>query len=311
MKVSLIGLGNVGKAVLSFLPFCKGIGEISVIDRNAVAAKYEVIDMNHAAPLLSESYLTVSHGSYELLAGSDVVVITSGIPMKGGIDTKVKLALANKDLIDELAVHIRKYSPDSIVVILTNPVETMTNAFIRSSGFESRRVIGTGTLNDTSRLVYYLSSKYGTDYKDIKAYVLGEHVVGNFVPWSNCRIKGIAFAEFLEKEGITDFDGKKVLESINKSAFEILNGKGNTTFSIAGAVTRIISAVIKDENATLPVAAWINGEYGIDGLVVSLPCKVGRSGIVSIEELYLNTEEIFELEKSVASLTKLNSIFLR
>lgn len=311
MKISLIGLGNVGKAVLSFLPASRGINEIAIVERNELAAKYEAMDMNHAASLLGNSQPAISHGDYELLAGSDIVVITSGVPMKGGIDTKVKLALANKDLIDELAVHIGNYCPDSIVIILTNPVETMTNAFIRASGFNPRKVIGTGTLNDTSRLKYYLSMRLGADYKDINAIVMGEHVVGNFIPWSNCSINGIAFAEYLENTDVYDFDGKEALDYINQSAFEILGGKGNTTFSIAGAVTRIIKAVIDDENAVLPVAALMGGEYNIDGLVVSLPCIVGRSGIISIEELYLNTEELFELEKSVKSLSKLNSIFLR
>lgn len=311
MKVSLIGLGNVGKSVLAFLPSCPGISEIALVCRNSVSAKYEAMDMNHAISLVSGNMLTITHGGYELLEGSDIVVITSGIPMKGNIDTKVKLALANKDLIDELAGYVCSRCPQSIVIILTNPVETMTDAFIRSSGFEPAKVIGTGTLNDTSRLKYYLSSKLGAGITNIEAYVFGEHVTCNFIAWSNCKIQDKSIAEYLDEYDIKDFSYHEAHEYINQSAFEILAGKGNTTFSIAGAVTRIIKAIIRDESAILPVAVRANGEYNAGGLVISLPCKVNRSGIAGIEELYLNTEEIFEMQNSVNSLTKLNSIFLR
>jgi L-lactate dehydrogenase len=304
-------LGNVGKAVLGFLSPVEGIDEIALVCRNALSASYEALDMNQAASLIRCNQLSISYGGYELLEGSDIVVVTAGVPMKDNIDTKVKLALANKDVIDEQAAQIAKFCPDSIVIIVTNPVETMTNAFIKSSNFNSRKVIGTGTLNDTSRLKYYISNKLNVSLPDIEACVLGEHVVGNFIVWSKCFIKGILIDEYLEDKGIKNFNRDEALEYINQSAFEILNGKGNTTFSIAGAVTRIIKTIINDENAILPVAVKANGDYNINDIAVSLPCMINKNGISEIIGDYLNTNEIIELEESAKSISKLNSIFFR
>lgn len=311
MKVSIIGLGNVGKAVLGFLSLIEGIDEITLVCRNAISAKFEAMDMNHAASLIRGSRLIITHGGYELLVGSDIVVIAAGVPMKNSIDTKVKLALANKDVIDEQAAYISKYCPDSIVIIITNPVEAMTDAFIKSGNFSSGKVIGTGTLNDTSRLKYYISNMLNVNATDVDAYVLGEHVVGNFIVWSKCYIKGILINEFIEDKVIKSFNHDEALEYINQTPFEILNGKGNTTFSIAGAVTRIINAIINDENAILPVAVMAKGEYNINEIVVSLPCKINKNGISEIVELNLSNYELKKLDETVKSISKLNSIFFR
>jgi L-lactate dehydrogenase len=311
MKVSIIGLGNVGKSVLGFLSSLEEIKEIALVCRNTLSARYEAMDMNHAASLIRSSQMTITYGGYELLTGSDIVVVTAGVPMKENIDTKVKLALANKDVIDEQAAQIVKYCPDSIVIVVTNPVEAMTYAFAMSSNFNPHKVIGTGTLNDTSRLKYYISNKLNVSLQEIEAFVLGEHVVGNFIVWSRCYIKGILIDEYFEDKGIKDFNRDEALEYINQSPFEILNGKGNTTFSIGGAVTRIIKAIINDENAILPVAVLANGEYNTNDIAVSLPCKINKNGISEIEEFYLSNNELIKLDESVKSISKLNSIFFR
>ncbi len=310
MKVSIIGCGNVGRAVLRCLISVAGIDEIALVSRDSNRADGEVQDLNHALPFLGHRRVLLSGGGRDLLADSSIVVITSGVPLAGDINTAEKLAVANKDIIMECASNIIHYCGDAKVIVATNPVEVMAHTLLKSSGFPPANVIGTGTLNDTSRLIYFLATALNLEYDVIEASVLGEHVTCNFIPESMCKFKELAPATYFDSSKTAAMLFARAHKYINESAFKILEGKGNSCHSVAAAVRRIVQAIVSDENCILPVAALAEGEYGIEGLTVSLPCRINSCGIASIEEFALDGPDLLRLQEAAVSIwKKLSLIF--
>ncbi|MDR1885416.1 MAG: L-lactate dehydrogenase [Synergistaceae bacterium] len=301
-KITILGAGNVG-ATTAYALAVQGIAsEIVLIDIFKEKAIGEAADIVQGAPFLSP--FKIYSGDYADAAGSDIVVFTLGKPRKPGM-TRIDLVNTNVALFKEDVVPpIVKNAPDAIYVVVSNPVDILTYAVTKLSGFPTSRVIGSGTLLDTSRLRAILSERIGVCCSNIEAYVLGEHGDTSFIPWSLSSIFGVNAAEYIEHHAHEKSPTwrEDVLTDVREAGGRVIKNKGATFFAIALSVCEICKNVLNDTNKILPVGQVLNGQYGVSGVCVSLPFAVGAKGISSGLLPKLAPEEESALHKSAEAI---------
>ena len=250
-------------------------------DINGEKALGEALDIRQGTPFCNPC--TVYAGSYPDAAGSDIVVITSGVARKPG-QTRLDLAQTNVNILKSITPEITKYAPDATYVIVSNPVDVLTYVFTKISGIPEERVIGSGTILDTARLRSRLSEYYKVSQHNVHAYVLGEHGESQFVPWSIANISNVPVEEFgrcCKQEGkhTPVFITSEVEEYVRRSGAEIIARKGATFYAIALSVTHICKCVLMGLNTSLTVSAPMHGEYGVDDVCLSTLSIVGEGGL--------------------------------
>jgi L-lactate dehydrogenase len=278
-KITILGAGNVGATTAYALAIQGVASEIVLIDIFKEKAIGEAADIIQGAPFLTP--FKIYAGEYEDAAGSDIVVFTLGKPRQPGM-TRIDLVNTNVALFKEDVVPpIVKNAPDAIYVVVSNPVDILTYAVTKLSGMPAGRVIGSGTLLDTSRLRAILSERAGVCCSNIDAYVLGEHGDTSFIPWSLSSIFGVNAVAYLE--GIAGEKNpnwkEEVLTDVREAGARVIKNKKATFFAIALSVCEICKNILDDTNKILPVGQVLDGQYGIDGVCVSLPFAVGAKGI--------------------------------
>jgi len=305
-KVTIIGAGAVGATVAYAMSLKGTASEIVLVDINDKKAAGEALDIRQGLPYSPAN--KVHSGTYEDAAGSDIVVITSGIPRKPGM-SRLDLAQVNVDVIKSIAPQITKYAPDAVYVIVSNPVDVLTYVFQKVSGIPEERVIGTGTLLDTARLRTKLAENYNISMKNVHAYVFGEHGDTAFVPWSVSNISGISVKEYssrvIYKTNMrdTDFSFDELEEHVRKSGGWIIERKGATFYAIAACVTQICACIFSGVDTALTVSTAQHGEYeGIDDVCLSTLTLINRNGVCGKVMLPLKDEELALLQKSAAKL---------
>ncbi|MDR3354606.1 MAG: L-lactate dehydrogenase [Synergistaceae bacterium] len=293
-KISILGAGNVG-ATTAYALAIQGIAsEIVLIDIFKEKAFGEAADIIQGAPFVPSPFKIYS-GEYEDTAGSDIVIFTLGKPRQPGM-TRIDLVNTNVALFKEDVVPpIVKNAPDAIYVVVSNPVDILTYAVTKLSGMPASKVIGSGTLLDTSRLRAILSDRIGVSYANIDAYVLGEHGDTSFIPWSLSSIFGVNAATYVEQHAGEKSPTWKeeVLKDVREAGARVIRDKRATFFAIALSVCEICKNILNDTNKILPVGNVLNGQYGIDGVCVSLPFAIGANGISGnlLPKLAPNEEE--------------------
>ena len=305
-KVTIIGAGSVG-ATLAYAMSLKGTAsEIVLVDINEKKAEGEALDIRQGLPYSPQN--KIHNGSYEDAAGSDIVVITSGVPRKAGM-SRLDLAQVNVNVIKSIAPQITKYAPDAVYVIVSNPVDVLTYVFQKVSGIPESRVIGTGTLLDTARLRTKLSENYNISMKNVHAYVFGEHGDTSFVPWSVSNISGISVKEYskhvVNKTNMreTEFTFEEIEEHVKKSGGWIIERKGATFYAIAACVTQICACVFSGVDTALTVSTMQHGEYeGVDDVCLSTLTLINRTGVCGKVMLPLTDEEQALLKASASKL---------
>ncbi|SMF84123.1 L-lactate dehydrogenase [Pseudobacteriovorax antillogorgiicola] len=220
-------------------------------------------------------------GDYPDTKNSDVIVITAGAQLKAGQDRN-SLAAVNTKIVSDIVNECYGYSPEALIILVTNPVDLNCYFAIKNSPYPKHRVISTGTLLDTARFMKILSEKILIDPKNIGGYVLGEHGETASIPWSLVNICGIPLRTYCNENGLPQVDQEEVRKAVVQAGYEIFKRKGNTNHGIAASVFRLIRTVQLNEHSVLPVGCLLEGEYGLDDVVLSVPAVIGRKGIERI-----------------------------
>ena len=292
-KAVVIGAGQVGAATAYTLMLSGLVSELVIIDLNQNKAKGEALDIVHGMPLCPPA--EVYAGDYPDCAGADIVIITAGANQKPG-ETRLDLLAKNRAVFGSIVPQAVKYAPEALYLVVTNPVDALTLETIRLSGLPAGRVIGTGTVLDTSRLRYLLSQHTGIDPRNIHAFVLGEHGDSEFVAWSRASIAGMTLDEYCADCGrckgpLSDILDSDIEQQVRRAAYSIIELKGATYYAIAVAVRRIVEAILRDEQSILTVSTLLEGQYGLGGVCLSVPAVVGRKGVERVLEAGLSEDE--------------------
>ncbi len=300
-KVTIIGAGSVGATVAYTLVAMGSVAEIVLIDVNEAKAQGEALDIRQATPYLHS--VKIYCGSYEDAAGSDIVIITSGVGRKPG-QSRIDLTQTNVNILKSIAPQIVKYVPDALYLFVANPVDILTYVFCKITGIPKNRVIGTGTTLDSIRLRARLSELYSVNQKQVHAYVLGEHGDSSFVAWSAADISGIPLSEYentltdKSEVKVTPYVREDVEQFVKKSGGQIIAGKGATFYGIAACVAQIVNSIYSSAYTILPVSTVLDGEYGISDVALSTLCAISNEGLVTTLTPNLSDEEVEKMRHS-------------
>ena len=290
-KIAIIGAGKVG-STFAFALMMSGLArEIVLIDKNESLAIGECMDLNHGLSFVHPTKIYAA--GYEGCKDADIVVITAGANQKPD-QTRTDLVQKNVAIFKEIIPAIKEYLSNSILLVVTNPVDILTYVSLKLSGLPSNRVIGSGTVLDTARLKYMISDYAKVDSNNIHAYIIGEHGDTELPVWSNATIGGMAvetYCSVYDQLGNAKSDLKEIFEKVKNSAYEIIKLKGATNYSIALALVKITRSILRDENSILPVSTLITDYYGISDVCISIPSIVNINGIEQYVKLDLSEEE--------------------
>ena len=306
-KITIIGSGSVGSTVAYTLTVCGIASEIVIIDINNEKALGEALDIRQGVPFCNPCQ--VYAGSYQDAANSDIVIITSGLPRKAG-QTRLELAQTNIDVLKSITPEITRYAPDAVYLFVSNPVDILTYAFTKWSGIPESRIIGSGTVLDTSRVRARLSEYYKISQKNVHAYVLGEHGDSSFIPWSLANISNVPIEEchkiFCPKDTILpELDYAEIEDYVKKSGGMVIERKGATFYAVSMSVAHICKCLLSSMDSTMTISTMMHGEYGVEDVCLSTLCTVGNMGVREKVLLPLNDVEIAKFR---ASAFKLKSI---
>lgn len=300
-KVAIVGCGFVGSSI-AFSLIQRGLfTEMVLIDANQEKAEGEAMDLSHGLPYIAA--MDVYAGTYNDIADCALVIITAGANQKPG-ETRLQLIDKNVAILNSIIPQITSRPFEGILLIVSNPVDVLSYAALRISGYPAHRVFGSGTVLDTARLKYLLGEHLGVDSRNVHAVIIGEHGDSELAVWSGANVSGIPLSHFCELQGHFDHERSmaRLYEGVRDSAYEIIQRKGATYYGIAMAVARIAECVVKDERAVLPVSVALGGQYGLRGLSLSIPAIVGRNGVEQILEIPLSDDEQKALSASAGQL---------
>ena len=303
-KSSVIGAGSVGATVANDLMIQGVASEIVLVDINKKKAVGEALDIYQGAPFHSPAI--VRPGDYADAAGSDIVVITCGVARKPGM-SRLDLAQINVNILKDVAANVVKYAPNAVYVIVSNPVDVLTYVFTKISGIPESRIIGSGTILDTSRLQSELAKRFHISPKNVHAHVNGEHGDSSFVPWSLVHIANNHIDAYKDsspdKDRIDwDQDYEEVETFVKKSGGVIIENKGATFYAVAMSVCHICKCIFADAGTALTVSTMMHGEYGVEDVCLSTLHLVDRNGVRGKIMNKLTDEEIQKLHVSADKL---------
>lgn len=290
-------MGNVG-ATFAYALLLSGLAaEIVLVDVNRAKAEGEAMDLNHTVPFTHPTRIWA--GDHSDCAGATVTVLAAGAPQKPG-ETRLDLVKKNAAIWREIVPQVVKHNPEGILLIATNPVDALTYAACKLSGLPRGRVIGSGTILDTSRFRYLLSQHFGVDARSVHAYVIGEHGDSEVPVWSSANIAGMHLPDFCKAQG-RPYDQhamEQIFAQTRDAAYQIIERKGATYYAVAAGLMRITQAVLRDQNTVLSVSSLIDNYYGMTDVCFSLPTVVDRGGLENVLRLQLSQEEVEKLRNS-------------
>ena len=299
-KCAIIGAGGVGSTTAFTLVQSGLFNEIVIIDVNKNKAEGEALDIAHGIQFTNP--VNIYSGDYKDLADAYLVIVTAGANQMPG-ETRIDLINKNASIFKKIIPSITEYNKDCILLIVSNPVDILTMLALELSGFPKERVLGSGTVLDTSRLRYLLSKKLEVDSKNIHAFIIGEHGDSELAVWSNADIAGVHIEDYCKNiSDSCDIDLEEILNEVRGSAYNIIEKKGSTFYGVAMAVKRIAQAIIRDEYSILPVSHFLNGEYGIKNVCLGIPSLICREGVKKIIPINLNEKEKTYLTESANTL---------
>ena len=301
-KVVLVGTGFVGMSMAYSMLNRGGVSELVLIDIDKEKTIGEQMELSHGLPFAPQK-IVIKAGDYEDCEDAQVVVITAGVAQKPG-QTRLELAEINTKIMKDITQNIMNSGFDGVIIVASNPVDLMTYVVAETSGLPKSRVIGSGTVLDTARLRYIMSSYFKVSSKNIHAYIMGEHGDSSFVPWSHCYVgcKRLIDVMVENNKPISDLD--KIYTDVQQAAYEIINRKKATYYGIGIALTRLVKAILNDENAIMPVSTYLEGEYGHKGIFIGVPAVINRTGVKDIMELKLEEQDQKKFDHSCEILSQ-------
>ncbi len=295
-KVTVVGAGNVGATTAQRIAEAD-LADVVMVDVADELATGKALDMMEAAPILGFSALVQGGGDYAASAGSQVCVVTAGLARKPGM-SRDDLRNKNTEIVQGVVEQLVRHSPDTILIIVTNPLDAMCEVARRASGFPRQRVMGMAGVLDGARMRWFIAAELGVSVQDVDAFVLGGHG-DTMVPLPRyATVNGIPLPQLLAADRI-----EAINQRTRNGGAEIVNyyKTGSAYYAPAAASYEMVAAILKDKKKILPCAVRLEGEYGVDGLFVGVPAKLGRGGVEQVVELALTAEEKAEFEKSVAA----------
>ena len=304
-KVSVIGAGNVGATCANVLAFREIADEVVLLDIKEGVSEGKAMDMMQAAVTAGfASRIKGVTNNYEATANSDMVVITSGIPRKPGM-TREELIGVNAGIVKSVVENVLKYSPNAVILCVSNPMDTMTYLIHKVSGLPKNRIIGMGGALDSSRFKYYLSQALNANLSEVEGFVIGGHGDTTMIPVTRfATYKGIPVTEFLSEEAL-----QKVAADTMVGGATLTGLLGTSAWYAPGAAAaRIVESIINDEKKVFPSCVHLEGQYGQDDLYIGAPAVIGRNGVEKVIEINLNETEKAAFAKSAEAVRNTNKI---
>lgn len=302
-KVAIIGCGFVGSSIAFTLMQRSTFSEMVLIDADVKKAEGEALDISHGLPYSAP--MEIYAGGYDDIVDAALIIITAGANQKEG-ETRLDLIDRNLKIFSNIIPQIKKRNCKGILLIVSNPVDILTYAAIKMSGFPPERVIGSGTVLDTARLKYLLSRQLDVDARSVHGVIIGEHGDSELAVWSGANISGIDLSHFCELRNVENYRAieQKIYTEVRDSAYEIISRKGATYYGIAMAVAKIAESITRDEHSIMPVSTLLTGQYGIKDICLSVPSIVGSKGVEKVLEISLSGTEQRELTASALALSE-------
>ena len=300
-KVVMIGCGFVG-AACSFAIMQSGLfSEMVLIDADKSKAEGEALDISHGVPFAKP--IKIYAGDYDDIKDASLIIVTAGANQKPG-ETRLDLVKKNISIFKSIIPEIKKRDFNGVLLIVANPVDILTTVAQKLSGLPENKVIGSGTVLDTARLKYELGNHLNVDSRSVHAFIIGEHGDSEIAAWSSANVSGIPLNKFCEMRGHFNHDEamRRIAENVKNSAYEIIEKKKATYYGVAMAVKRICEAIVRDEKSILPISSHMKGDFGIEGISLSMPAIVGKDGVECLVPIQLNEEEISKLQQSAQTL---------
>jgi L-lactate dehydrogenase len=296
-KIAVVGTGFVGSTI-AYSILHRGIArELVLVDTDAARAEGEAMDLSHALPFLKNARISAS--PLETVDAADLVIVAAGRNSVPG-ETRMDLLKDNVGRVRSICKRIKTWNERPIVLIVSNPVDVLTQAAFQELG-DHGKVLGSGTTLDTARLRTLLGTRFGFDPHSIHGYILGEHGDSEFPAWSTVTAGGVSVEDW---PGYDEQELKVIFEQVRTAAYEIIKRKRATYFAIGAATALIAEAILRDQRSILPVSVPLNGQYGIGGISLSLPCVLGRGGVVRVLEPGLTPEERRALARSAETIRR-------
>ena len=304
MKVTIVGAGNVGASCAEYIAQKQIASKVVLLDIKEGFAEGKALDLFQTATTLGfNTSITGVTNDYSATAGSNVVVITSGVPRKPGM-TREELIGINAGIVKKVSENILKYSPDSVIVVVSNPMDTMTYLALKSTGLPKNRIIGMGGALDSSRFKTYLSLALKKPVNDIQGMVIGGHGDTTMIPLSRlASYNGVPVSQFLDKKNLD-----KVVSDTMVGGATLTKLLGTSAWYAPGAsVSYLVDNILNDYKRMIPCSVLLEGEYGLNDICIGVPCIIGASGVENIVDLKLNDDEMNLLRKSAEKVKEMNS----
>ena len=291
-RIAVIGAGEVGSTTAYTLFLRKRAEEIVLIDIAKKKALGDALDMSHGLPFVGG--VKVWAGEYSDCADADIIIVTAGAAQRPG-ETRQDLLGRNASIIQQIVLEIVAHNQRGIILMATNPVDVLSYLAWKTSGWESSRVIGSGTLLDSARFRYLIGNELGVDPRSVHAHIVGEHGDTELPVWSRANITGVPIEFSSEAK-------QSIYEQTKQAAYQIIEAKGYTSYAIALALDRICAAILSDEHAVLNVSTLLTDYHGISDTYLGVPCVVGRSGVERVIDLGPSESEFALLQASAKAL---------
>lgn len=302
-KLAIVGAGAVG-STMAYAALMRGAARtVALYDINKAKVEAEALDLGHGIQFMPMAEV-VGSDDIAVCAGADVVVVTAGAKQKPG-QSRIDLAEATIALVGKILPPLVEVAPDAVYVMVTNPVDIVTYAALQQSGLSPTQMFGSGTVLDSSRLRYLIAKQTGVAVQNVHAYIAGEHGDTELPLWSSATIGAVPLLDWNGIAGrgpLTSEVRDGIAREVVESAYRIIEGKGATNYAVALAGSRIIEAVIKDEQRILPVSSLLQGYHGISDVCLSVPALVGREGVGERLEVPMSADELAGLRRSAETL---------
>jgi len=304
-KIALIGAGNIG-GTLAHLIGLKNLGDIVILDVSKGTAQGKALDLEQSSVVESFDSKIIGTDSYEDIVGSDVVIVTAGIARKPGM-SRDDLMATNTKIISSVAEGIKEYAPTAFVIVITNPLDAMVYVMQKITGFAPNKVVGMAGVLDSARMSLFLARELNVSVEDVSAFVLGGHgdTMVPLIRYSS--VSGIPVPDLIEMGWTTINKIDEIVQRTREGGAEIVKllGNGSAYYAPASSAILMAESYLKDKRKILPVAAYLNGEYGVKGLYIGVPAIIGKNGVEKVVEVKLNSAETTMFNRSVEAVRKL------